>query len=738
MRPEGIRVARAVRIAEILSGLGLAAVLALPRLVPLERIRARALAEAENTLHRPVEAGDVRLEVFTGLGAGVENFAVRNGPGWESPALFSAERVSLKLAFWPLLARRVEVERIVVDEPTVALERNERGQTNVDDLAARARDVSRAAATGPSLAVPAALVPESFLVSRIEVRRGRVVFLDRLAAAGRARRVAVEDVDASVRDIGSKAATRFDVTARFLSDAARNVSIRGSIVPPKRGTLANAPMRVSLSAKELDLARITPLRLAVPAAPFAAAARDGTFSVDATAEGAVLGALTMAGKASLVPRGATRLPPIDGEWAMTLDWPSESLVVRRASLRAGSVPITAEGRIDGIRGAAPRVDARVATPGSVDLGNLLSLAAAAGRSTPANLRLSGRLRFEARVRGASSDLAARVQADASSLDARVDGQPVFAAAALHASAASRGVSAAQGRIAAPSGAVRGIPFEDLTSDWRWNDGTLVVTPLLRVFGGRVGMRMEASLGRPDSVSRFTVELAGLPADRLTETAPAPLRGLIGGTVGGWLTMSGRGLGTEAFARTAEGEGRISVSRAELRTVRLMPEIVRTVARAGRVAGFDVPDGLDAPRRFELSSGFRFGGGRVATPDLTLESGDVVIRAGGSVAPDRTLAYRGRVVLGREAVASLGRMGAYLADSSGRFEIPFCVSGRADAPRVSVELDAFDIGRRLVRTRVRGFLPDRARRILDGALEGLDGTGFRPLERLRGLLSESRR
>jgi hypothetical protein len=199
-----------------------------------------------------------------------------------------------------------------------------------------------------------------------------------------------------------------------------------------------------------------------------------------------------------------------------------------------------------------------------------------------------------------------------------------------------------------------------------------------------------------------------------------------------MTMSGRGLGTEAFARTAQGEGRISVSRAELRSVRLMPEIVKTVARVGRAAGYAVPDGLDTPRRFELSSGFRFGGGRVATPDLTLESGDVVIRAGGDVAPDRTLSYHGRVVLGRGALASLGRIGAYLADSSGRFEVPFSVSGRADAPRVSVELDAFDLGRRLVRSRVRDFVPERARRILDGVLQGLEGSGFRPLEQLRGL------
>jgi len=73
---------RVARIAEVLSGLGLAAAVALPRLVPLERIRAHAISAAESSLHRRVDAGDVRLEIFSGLGAGVENLSVRNAPGW--------------------------------------------------------------------------------------------------------------------------------------------------------------------------------------------------------------------------------------------------------------------------------------------------------------------------------------------------------------------------------------------------------------------------------------------------------------------------------------------------------------------------------------------------------------------------------------------------------------------------------------------------------------------------------
>jgi hypothetical protein len=176
-------------------------------------------------------------------------------------------------------------------------------------------------------------------------------------------------------------------------------------------------------------------------------------------------------------------------------------------------------------------------------------------------------------------------------------------------------------------------------------------------------------------------------------------------------------------------------------VKLLPEVVRTVARVGRAAGFAVPDGLDAPRRFELETGVRFGGGRVETPDAKLTSGDVVVRAEGSVDRDRSLDYRGRVVLGPRAVAEFGRIGAYLADERGGFEIPFRVAGPAASPRVSVDLDTFALARRLVSGGVRdaldgrttgGALPDRARRIVEELVRGAGAGGLRPLERLRDL------
>ena len=104
MRPA---VRRLIWIAAIVVGLIFVVLLALPYVVSLDSMRARVVQRAEAALHRKVEIGRIRLQILSGPGAGVEKLVVRNGPGWESPTLLTADVVSIKVAFWPLLQRRV-------------------------------------------------------------------------------------------------------------------------------------------------------------------------------------------------------------------------------------------------------------------------------------------------------------------------------------------------------------------------------------------------------------------------------------------------------------------------------------------------------------------------------------------------------------------------------------------------------------------------------------------------------
>src|ERR1700732_2044486 len=115
----------AVRIVAIVLASMVMLIVALPSIVSLEAVRARVIRAAAYALHRKVEAGAIRLEIFSGLGAGVEKVVVRNRDAWGSASpLLSADHLSVKVAFWPLLSRRVEVRRVVLDGVTVSIERS--------------------------------------------------------------------------------------------------------------------------------------------------------------------------------------------------------------------------------------------------------------------------------------------------------------------------------------------------------------------------------------------------------------------------------------------------------------------------------------------------------------------------------------------------------------------------------------------------------------------------------------
>ncbi len=687
-----------------LAGLLIALVLALPSILSLDAMRARILGAVESALHRKVEAGAIRLEIFSGLGAGIEKFTVRNGPGWETPNLTSADRLSVKLAFWPLLSRRIEVRKIVLEGAAVTIERDPAGVLNVSDF------LAPAPAGGGEPEAPSAA---SLLVARLQVVRGRFLFVDRKVAPGKTVTIALDDLTGEIADVSPTSAARFDLAARFLADTGRNLTLKGTFGPPVPGKgLGEAPLKAAFAAKGLALVRLRPYIGASGPDP-------GVFSIDGTLEGAPLGSLQLAGSAALAPPSASSpIPPVEGKFAMTLDWPAGSLAIAKSLLAVAKLPLTAEGRVDGLR-ASPRVDLRIATPGEVPLDSVTGLPGLSG-SLPPDVKLSGRVRLEASVEGPASDLETRASIDASAFSVTRGGAPLFAAPAVRATLASRGKQPLAGRVTAPSGTLQKLPFQNLLADWTWDKGALTLSQEMRTFGGTLRGRVEADLSRPKSESKVSLDVQGVQAQPLVESLTS-LRNVISGVLTAKMSVASRGLTWDDFSKTGLGEGRLSLANAELKTVELMPRIASTLNAVGSVAGFQVPASLESTRFTTLETGLRLADGRLATPGLTLSGRDVAASAEGSIGLDRTLAYAGRVTLGAAVVKSLGNTGRYLADEQGRLSLPFRATGPIAAPKVVVDESLIlELGRRVLARRTRDQIPGGAGKVIGDALESSDG------------------
>jgi len=691
-------------------------VLLLPRLVSLDATRARVIAAAEASLHRKVEIGRMRLRLFP-LGAGLDGVAVRNKTGFETPALLSADRVYVDVAFWPLLSKRVEVRRIVLDGAAITVERSESGALNVDDFLSAGRRESAPATQTASLA--------ALLVSRIEIDRGKAAFVDRKTSPGKTVTLAIEDLTARLSDIGPTTPARFDIAARFLADKGRNLTLKGTLgPPPSSGPVGAAPLAAEFSAKGLALGRLAPWVVAFRADD------PGALSVDGKVTGKALGALSIAGRVALDPPAGAKMPAVDGTVNATLDWPKGTLVFEKSLFDVAELPLSIEGRIDDLHGAM-RADLRVATPGEVGLDHVTGLPGVAGRF-PEGLKLAGRARLEILARGPSSDLDLRGSVEASALGVALDGKPTFEAPSASASLESKGAAPITGRVAAPSGKVQNVAFQNLRADWTWQKGALTLSPAADVFGGTLSARVDTDFSRAGSESHLALEASGVQAQPLVESSTT-VRDVVSGRLDGKITIASRGLSWDAVSKTGKGNGHVSLTDADLRTVKLMPEVARSLAAIGQVAGFSVPPSLESTKFSTLQTSLVLADGRVTTPDLELTGRDVSASAKGSIGLDKTLSYEGNVVLGPAVVKSLGTTGRYVADSSGRLPLPFHATGSLAAPKVSIdESVVVDLGRRALAKSAGERLGGAAGQALGQTLGG-DGKAAGAVDVLQQLL-----
>jgi AsmA protein len=709
---------RLLWIAGILLGVLILLVLALPYVVSLDTVRARVIRAAEESLHRKVEIGKMRIQILTGLGAGVENVAVLNGQQWSTRALMSAGRASVKVAFWPLLSRRIEVRKIVLDGATVAIERDPDGKLNIDDfLSAGQRE------SGPASRTAAA----ALLVSRIEIDRGRILFVDRKVNPDAPVTVALDDLTGRITDIGPKTPARFDFAARFLADTGRNLSLKGTLGPPLPGQapIGEAPVQANLSAKLLQLKRL---------GPYVAAFRDndpGTLSMEGKAEGELLGALTVTGNLAVDPAGpSSPIPSTDGTFSVTLDRSKGTLAIGRSLFDVASLPLAVEGRVDDFKNT-PRVAIHVSTPGEVPIDDVTGFPGLAGR-LPENVRLAGKLRLDARIEGSPPDLETTGTVDAAPFNVTMNGEAFFSAGSAQATLGSRGQAPLAGRVTVPSGKLKKLDFEKLVADWTWNKGVLTLVPVAVAFGGKLGGRIESNLAQPKSESHVALDVEGVQAQPLVENLTT-LRNVFAGTLNGKLALSTHGLSWDALSKTARGEGHLSVADADLRTVQLMPEVARCLAAVGKIVGFQVPPSLESTKFSKLETSVKLADGKFATPDLVLTSRDVSAKADGWVGLDKTLFYEGQVVLGPPVVKSLGSAGRYIADPQLRLELPFRVTGDVTAPKVVIdEAILLDLGRRALARQAGAQVGGTAGKVLGDVLGG-DGKTSSPVDLLQQLL-----
>jgi hypothetical protein len=113
-----------------------AAILFLKLYFTSDRLKAIVLPKIQTAINREVTVREINLSLFPAIGINVRGVSIANssGAGFSKQPMVSLEEFLLEVKLLPLLAKRMEVDRLTLTNPHILLEVNREGKNNYSDF----------------------------------------------------------------------------------------------------------------------------------------------------------------------------------------------------------------------------------------------------------------------------------------------------------------------------------------------------------------------------------------------------------------------------------------------------------------------------------------------------------------------------------------------------------------------------------------------------------------------------
>lgn len=142
-------------------------VVALPFIIPVEKIKEFAVAKISETINREVKIEKASFNIFEGIK--LEKLSVSNGRGFSKKPFVTADAIALRYAFWPIFRREIIIKELRLVKPEILIEKNARGVFNFSDLTKKKRPKAKAEEKKQSF---------SMIIDTFSIRDGRVSYID--------------------------------------------------------------------------------------------------------------------------------------------------------------------------------------------------------------------------------------------------------------------------------------------------------------------------------------------------------------------------------------------------------------------------------------------------------------------------------------------------------------------------------------------------------------------------------
>lgn len=227
----------------------ISAVFILPRLITLDKFKGRIEESLEASLNREVSLGDISLVLWPGIGAEVKDVTIANLSGFSKGDFIRIKSLQVLIQILPLLSGNIEVDKCILTEPRLWIEKNAAGKFNFSDLLEAEKEVAGEKPIPEEKEIPRFI--KGFMVSKAAIDDAEVHYAD-YSRPGK-KGMSIEDVDLHLKNISIDRPVELDLSFQ-LQEVSEKVHVKGTVGPlGKEMDIASSPVTIFLESKDLEL-----------------------------------------------------------------------------------------------------------------------------------------------------------------------------------------------------------------------------------------------------------------------------------------------------------------------------------------------------------------------------------------------------------------------------------------------------------------------------------------------------
>jgi len=211
------------------------------------------LAQARQQTGRDISIGDVGVTLWPGLGARVSDVVVGDDPSFASEPFVRAKQLVVNVKVLPLLKRRVEIKRLVLDQPDIVIIKADPTHFNFTSLLAAATPGT--AGTGGTAAKPAPNSSMAAVLAFADIKNGTLRYIDRTAKLDRT----IRHIDFTANNVGVGKKLDAKLEAAVFGDV-HDVTIDASAGPlgdpADKSALRATPLDVKLAMGPISIEQL--------------------------------------------------------------------------------------------------------------------------------------------------------------------------------------------------------------------------------------------------------------------------------------------------------------------------------------------------------------------------------------------------------------------------------------------------------------------------------------------------